>query len=87
MSFQIIYEPSTHRALAVIGHNNPYLRSFPEVLCRDVCSLVTWIGQNGINLDDLTKGAMYCCSILDFIQNVMPILANETFATAGLFVN
>ena len=81
--FQIVYEPDTNQGVAVMGLNNPYATEFPATLCTDICDRIQWIA---FDTKELTKGATYCCTIQDFVANVVPSLDTESFIRADLLI-
>ncbi|KAF2366417.1 DNA/RNA non-specific endonuclease [Trinorchestia longiramus] len=64
VTWKVVYDASTDNAAAVVGVNNPYLTSAPDMLCEgSLCEELTWL--TGMNVSDYTAGAMYCCAVQD----------------------
>ncbi|XP_068226264.1 uncharacterized protein [Palaemon carinicauda] len=70
LTWKVIHEEVSNRAIAIVGINNPHLTSNPALLCKDICSDVPWID---FDVTDLGHGYTYCCSVSD-LRNAIPII-------------
>ncbi|KAB7502800.1 hypothetical protein Anas_11620 [Armadillidium nasatum] len=77
----VICELSTNKCLGVITSNNPYIDSFPDPICDDICNEISWID---FDVNDLTRGAVYCCKVQD-LHAAIPDAPN--ISGAGLLDN
>ncbi|KAL5292552.1 hypothetical protein ACFFRR_011381 [Megaselia abdita] len=82
--FRIVYEPSTKKAIVLIGVNNPHL-SLVEIkkdyiLCPDISSKVTYVGWSKT---DIIKGYSYACEYAEFKKKVTNI---PSLTVSGVFV-
>ncbi|RXG67137.1 hypothetical protein Avbf_14030, partial [Armadillidium vulgare] len=57
--WKVICELSTNKCVGVITSNNPYIDSFPNPICDDICNKISWID---FDVEDLPRGAVYCCT-------------------------
>ncbi|XP_066942147.1 uncharacterized protein [Macrobrachium rosenbergii] len=68
LTWKVIHEEATNRAIGIVGVNNPHLTSIPALLCKDICPDVPWIT---FDVTDLGHGYTYCCSVSD-LRNSIP---------------
>ncbi|XP_068226188.1 uncharacterized protein [Palaemon carinicauda] len=62
LTWKVIFEEVTNRAVAVVGINNPHITEAPELLCQDLCSSLAWLD---FDFGDLGHGYTYCCTVAD----------------------
>ncbi|XP_042873188.1 uncharacterized protein LOC122253866 [Penaeus japonicus] len=62
ITWKVVYEESSSRAVGVVGVNNPHITSPPTPLCSDLCSSLAWID---FDVNDLGHGYTYCCTVDD----------------------
>ncbi|XP_042873187.1 uncharacterized protein LOC122253865 [Penaeus japonicus] len=62
VTWKVIYDEKSSRAVGVVGVNNPHITSPPTPLCSDLCSSLPWIE---FDVNDLGHGFTYCCSVQD----------------------
>ncbi|KAA0186987.1 hypothetical protein HAZT_HAZT003029, partial [Hyalella azteca] len=84
ITWRVVYDPSSNKAAAIVGVNNPYLTAAPSMLCSggSICDQLTWL--HDINYSDYEAGAIYCCTV----QNLATAIPNvPDLGSAGLLTS
>ncbi|BES96769.1 Endonuclease_NS [Nesidiocoris tenuis] len=64
--WKILRNPQDDSCMAIVATNNPFLKSAPTPICKDVCKANNWPTYQ----DDLFKGYVYCCEYKDLKKAV-----------------
>ncbi|KAF6208812.1 hypothetical protein GE061_014553 [Apolygus lucorum] len=65
--WKVLRNPQDNACIAIVATNNPFLKSAPKPVCKDVCEKNGWPTYQ----DDLFKGYVYCCEYKD-LKSAVP---------------
>lgn len=82
--FQVVHEPSTNKATAYLGMNNPHLtlaQAKSMAFCTDVCNGNAQFSWLNWKPEDMGLGFSICCEVNDFRKTVNHL---PSFTVSGL---
>ncbi|KAK4317842.1 hypothetical protein Pmani_011081 [Petrolisthes manimaculis] len=67
VTWKVVHDEKTGRAVAIIGVNNPHITSVPDTICPNICTSLEWVTFAVTELED---GYTYCCTVDDLRKAV-----------------
>jgi len=71
--WKVLHNPQDDSCIAIVSTNNPFLKSAPKPICKDVCEKNGWPTYQ----NDLFKGYVYCCEYQD-LKRAVPHMPDVT---------